>query len=332
LVLAPPLIDAVHARLARREQVILLLNRRGYSNFVQCFECGEVTVCTECAVSMTFHRSRDRILCHHCGREEPTPRRCGRCGAAALSFRGLGTEQVERVVAHSFPGARIARMDVDTTGSKWAHQEILAKVGKGQVDILLGTQMIAKGLDFPRVTLVGVVNADVGLHLPAFRATERTFQLLSQVAGRAGRGPLGGEVLIQTTVPAHYAIERVVEHDYEGFAERELSERRGPQYPPYTRLVNVVVSSPDEWEAARQAESAAGWLSERARGEAPGVRLTGPAPSPIERLHGRWRWHLLLRSVSARALGTLAVAFTTGFQPRGSDVRVTVDRDPVALL
>ena len=189
--------------------------------------------------------------------------------------------------------------------------------------------MIAKGLDYPRVTLVGVVDADVGLHLPDFRASERTFQLLSQVAGRAGRGTLGGEVLIQTRMPAHYAIRAACDHDFEAFAERELTEREGPGYPPLARLVNVVVTSPDPEVAATAAEDAAAWVERRLPGAA--VKLTGPAPSPIERLQSRWRWHFLLRSRSARALGTLTRAFSTGFRPP-SDARVLIDRDPMALL
>ncbi|MFW6207008.1 MAG: primosomal protein N', partial [Gemmatimonadota bacterium] len=205
--------------------------------------------------------------------------------------------------------------------------------------ILLGTQMIAKGLDFPRVTLVGVVNADVGLHLPDFRASERTFQLLSQVAGRAGRGTLGGEVLIQTTVPEHYAVQCAVGHDYEAFAGRELAERKSPAYPPHVRLVNVVVSSPDPELAARGAEAGASWVrrelartgGDPARGD-PDVEVVGPAPSPIERLHGRWRWHFLLRSPSSPDIGRVSRGLAGGFQPRGGDVRMVLDRDPTALL
>jgi len=206
-------------------------------------------------------------------------------------------------------------------------------VGRGEIDILLGTQMIAKGLDFPRVTLVGVVNADVGLHLPDFRASERTFQLLSQVAGRAGRGELGGEVLVQTSVPEHYAIQAALHHDYTGFAERELSERASPEYPPHVRLVNVVLSSPDQGLAAEGAEAAVHWILrwQRREGSSP-VELVGPAPAPIERLHGRWRWHFLLRTRSVRGLGALCHAFMHGFRPHGRDVRVALDRDPTALL
>jgi primosomal protein N' (replication factor Y) len=331
-VLSPPLVEGIQARLDRKEQVILLLNRRGYASFVQCRECGEVWQCPDCSVSLTFHRGTTRLLCHYCRHEEASPKICDRCGSKELSFKGLGTEQVERVVAETFPGARIARMDVDTTSGKWSHHEILGRFGRGEVDILLGTQMIAKGLDFPQVTLVGVINADVGIHLPDFRASERTFQLLSQVAGRTGRGPLGGEVLVQTSLPEHYSVKAALSHDFISFAERELSERISPSYPPHVRLANVVVSSPGAEEAAREAEAAVTWLKPQIDRRWPRVELVGPAPSPIEKLHGRWRWHFLLRSPSPRDLGAALAAFRDGFQAKGSDIRIILDRDPVALL
>jgi len=335
-VLSSELVSAVDARLERAEQVILLLNRRGYSSFIQCRECGEVEQCLNCSISLTYHRAARRMVCHHCRYDAPAPDRCPRCGSVDLSYRGLGTEQVERVTVETFPSARIARMDVDTTSGKWAHQRILDRVAKGDVDILLGTQMIAKGLDFPRVTLVGVVNADVGIHLPDFRASERTFQLLSQVAGRAGRGKLGGEVLIQTSLPDHYAIQAAVAHDFRAFAERESSTRKTPRYPPHLRMVNVILSSPDQRAAAKSAEAGAEWvrrwLRRKNAEESRGVELVGPAPAPIERLHGRWRWHFFLRSTSPGAIGGVVRALIDGFKVPGSDVRLAVDRDPVALL
>ncbi|MDP9349676.1 MAG: primosomal protein N', partial [Gemmatimonadota bacterium] len=245
VIISDALADAVRARLSRGEQTILLLNRRGYATFVQCRECGQVWHCPQCNVSLTYHRRRGRLTCHYCFHEEQSPSRCSGCGSTDLNFRGVGTEQVERAVGEAFPAARVARMDVDTTSGKWAHHEILGRVERGEVEILLGTQMIAKGLDFPNVTLVGVINADVGINLPDFRATERTFQLLTQVAGRAGRGPKGGEVLIQTALPNHYAVLCATEHDFVGFAEKELEARREPSYPPFSRLVNVVVSGLD---------------------------------------------------------------------------------------
>lgn len=331
-ILSPPLLAAMRDRLERGEQTILLLNRRGYSTFVQCRSCGAVWHCPDCNVSLTYHRGRRRLVCHYCLHEERPPERCDECGAEVVAFRGVGTEQVERTVLDALPGARVARMDVDTTSGKWAHHEILGRVGRSEIDVLLGTQMIAKGLDFPGVTLVGVVNADVGLNLPDFRASERTFQLLTQVAGRAGRAS-PGEVLIQTAAPGHYAVERAVLHDYLGFSERELEERRGPCYPPHCRLINVVLSGTDEKAVHDAALAAADWTLSRIARDAPAVSLLGPAPCPIDRIRGRWRWHFLLRSPSAAALGVVGSALLTGYTVSGAaDLRLILDRDPVTLL
>ncbi len=335
IILADVLVDAVHERMRKEEQTILLLNRRGYASFVQCRDCGMVWHCPNCNVSLTFHRRRGLLTCHYCMHEEPSPRACTACGSTDLSFRGVGTEQVERAVGETFPSARIARMDVDTTGGKWSHHDILGRVERGEVDILLGTQMIAKGLDFANVTLVGVINADVGINLPDFRATERTFQLLTQVAGRAGRGPKGGEVFIQTALPNHYAVECATEHDFVGFAERELEARREPSYPPHSRLVNVVASGLEEAAtqelAVHAAEWVAGLLASRRIGD---VALVGPAPCPIDRIRNRWRWHFLLRSHSPKRLGEVARYFHERFPvPKSkADLRLALDRDPVALL
>ena len=335
LVLTAPLVEAMRDRLRRGEQTILLLNRRGYSSFVQCRECGDVEICPACSISLTYHRGKSRLVCHHCRHEQRAPERCPRCGSRDLSFRGLGTEQVERVVAETFPEARLARMDVDTTSGKWSHHEILGRVERGEVDILLGTQMIAKGLDFPSVTLVGVVNADVGMHLPDFRATERTFQLLSQVAGRAGRGELGGDVLIQTALPEHYAIQAALAHDYVAFANRELNERKHPAYPPMVRLVNVIVSSPIPEDAAGNAQAAARWVRAHVVSGV-SVDLIGPAPSPIERLHGRWRWHFLLRSSVGQGPGRHRKATPVGVPDarygRPHRDRPRSERPPIAEL
>jgi primosomal protein N' (replication factor Y) len=263
------------------------------------------------------------------------PERCSACGSRDLSFRGVGTEQVERAVGEVFASARIARMDVDTTSGKWAHHEILGRVERGEVDILLGTQMIAKGLDYPNVTLVGVINADVGINLPDFRASERTFQLLTQVAGRAGRGSRGGEVIVQTSLPNHYVIVCAQQHDFLGFAEREIEARRTPRYPPFCRLINVIVSGVDEAATQQAATAAAEWLRGLFRAQGiEDVELVGPAPCPIDRIRGRWRWHLLLRSDSPSRLGRVGRYFAERFAlPAGAaELRVAIDRDPVALL
>jgi primosomal protein N' (replication factor Y) len=251
-----------------------------------------------------------------------------------LRRRGLGTQQVERLLAERFPSARVARMDVDTTTGKWAHADILDRVGRGEVDVLLGTQMIAKGLDFPNVTLVGVIDADVGINLPDFRSSERCFQLLSQVAGRAGRGPKGGRVLVQTRVPAHHAVKFAVAHDYEAFVGEEMGGRADPPYPPLTRLANIIFSGLKEADTERLAINAAERLRRAVARYRDEIIVVGPAPCPIERVKTRWRWHLLLKSPNA-ALLTRACRFLVERlvvpKDRGQ-LRVALDRDPVSLL
>ena len=334
-ILSSELESAIRTTLDRREQSILLLNRRGYASFVICDDCGDVASCPFCSITLTYHRSPERLVCHYCLHQEPVRERCARCRGKTLKQRGLGTQQVERVLVERFPDARIARMDVDTTSGKWAHATILDKVASGAIDILLGTQMIAKGLDFPNVTLVGVVDADVGINLPDFRASERCFQLLSQVAGRAGRGPKGGRVLIQTRLPSHHAVRCAVTHDYPGFVRQELAGRIDPPYPPNVRVTNLVFSGITEAATADLADAAATWLRAllAAREEGTHVTLLGPAPCPVERIKNRWRWHLVLKSASARDMTRVARYFLERFEiPNTAQLRVAVDRDPVSLL
>ena len=333
-VIGESLEEALRDRLARHEQSILLLNRRGYASFVQCGSCGHVATCPHCSISLTYHRTPERLVCHYCEHAEPPRFQCERCSGTMLRQKGLGTQQVERLLAERFPSARIARMDVDTTSAKWAHAEILDRVGAGEVDVLLGTQMIAKGLDFPNVTLVGVIDADVGINLPDFRASERCFQLLSQVAGRAGRGPKGGRVLIQTRVPAHHAVRFAVAHDFHAFVKEELEGREKPTYPPFVRVANVVFSGLTEDETARLATTAATWLHALVRkAKLDGLTIVGPAPCPVQRIKSRWRWHLLLKAEHPAVLSRVGRYFVERFEvPAKSQLRVTVDRDPVALL
>ncbi len=333
-ILSPALADAIAARLARREQTLLLLNRRGYAAFVQCRACGEVASCPHCSIALTYHRVPEGLTCHYCQHQAPAPATCARCGSPTIARRGLGTQQVERVVAERFPAARIARMDVDTTSGKWAHTAILDRVAAGDVDILLGTQMIAKGLDFPNVTLVGVVDADVGLNLPDFRAAERTFQLLSQVAGRAGRGPRGGEVLIQTRAPESHAVRHALTHDVEAFVREELAARRDPPYPPHVALANVELSGTDEAATAAAAQAAADWVRRLvARTGVAGVEVVGPAPCPVARVKDRWRWHFLVRAERAATL-TRVVRYVAARcpVPRAHAMRLVVDREPVGTM
>jgi primosomal protein N' (replication factor Y) len=333
-VVSGPLESALREALARGDQSIVLLNRRGYASFVQCLDCGDVATCPRCSITLTYHRTPDRLICHYCQHVEAPHVTCPRCGGTTLRRRGLGTQQVERLLAERFPTARLARMDVDTTSGKWAHAEILDRVGRGEVDILLGTQMIAKGLDFPNVTLVGVIDADVGINLPDFRASERCFQLLSQVAGRAGRGPKGGRVIIQTRVPEHHAVQCAVAHDYQRFVDEELVGRRSPAYPPVVRLANIVFSGLAEGATAALAEQGAHWLQRLAAARAmDDIRIIGPAPCPVERVKNRWRWHVLIKSERAGGLTALGRYFVRRFPvPAGDGLRMAFDRDPVALL
>jgi primosomal protein N' (replication factor Y) len=334
MVVSPPLEHALADRLERREQSILLLNRRGYSAFVQCHDCGDVATCPDCSITLTYHRSPERLVCHYCQHQEQVQTKCKRCGGTTLRHRGLGTQQVERLLIDRFPNARIARMDVDTTSGKWAHTEILDRVGSGEVDILLGTQMIAKGLDFANVTLVGVIDADTGINLPDFRASERCFQLLAQVAGRAGRGPKGGEVFVQTRVPTHHAVRHAVTHAYEAFATEELAARKEPSYPPNLRLANIVMSGTNEDAVAKLATEGADWMRRLIRTrDIRGLTLIGPAPCPVERIKTRWRWHFLLKAEHPGDLTRAGRYFMERFPvPGTAQLRVTFDRDPVALL
>jgi primosomal protein N' (replication factor Y) len=245
-------------------------------------------------------------------------------------MRGVGTQQLERVLAERYPEARLARMDLDTTSTKWSHQRILGEFEAGRIDLLIGTQMVAKGLDFPNVTLVGVVDADTGLYLPDFRSAERTFQLLAQVAGRAGRGPKGGRVLVQTRHPTHHALRHAARHDAEGFLAEELSLRRDPPYPPETSLVNLVVSGPDQSATGSRAAEVADWCQGLEERYHLGVSVLGPAPCPLARIKERWRWHVLLKGEGA-ALGRI-VRYAARRLTQAGPVRVILDRDPVTLL
>ena len=331
-VISAALEHALRDRVAKGEQSILLLNRRGYASFVQCDD-GHVAVCPNCSISLTYHRTPERLVCHYCLHQEDVARACTECGQPFQRQRGLGTQQVERLLHERLDGARIARMDVDTTSGKWAHTEILDRVGRGEVDVLLGTQMIAKGLDFPNVTLVGVIDADIGINLPDFRASERSYQLLSQVAGRAGRGPKGGEVFIQTRVPSHHAVRCAVTHDYRAFVAEELPGRESPPYPPTIRLANLVVSGTDETAVAALATALTDWLGVAERRFGLHVMILGPAPCAIERIKTRWRWHVAIKSESPRDLTRLLRGVVLGFEvPAMHELRLVVDRDPVSML
>jgi primosomal protein N' (replication factor Y) (superfamily II helicase) len=322
--------SALVATLARKEQALLLLNRRGYAAFLHCPDCGEVWQCPNCSISLTVHQAPAGLRCHYCAHEEALPLTCRTCANPVQQMRGVGTQQLERMLGDRFPDARITRMDLDTTSTKWSHQRILASVESGSVDILIGTQMIAKGLDFPNVTLVGVVDADTGLYLPDFRSAERTFQLLAQVAGRAGRGPKGGRVLVQTRHPAHHALVWAQQHDAEGFLRQEREIREEPPYPPSTSLVNLLVSGPKEADVGRRAAALADWCSALIERYQLAIQVLGPAPCPLVRIKERWRWHVLLKGRSEE-LGRV-VRYAAGRLRREGDTRIIIDRDPMSLL
>ncbi|WNN77228.1 primosomal protein N' [Lysinibacillus capsici] len=286
------LIEAIRLRLEKKEQMVLFLNRRGYSSFVLCRDCGTVVQCPNCDISLTYHRTTEKLKCHYCGYEEHVPQICPQCQSDHIRYFGTGTQKVEEELYKLFPEARVLRMDVDTTKHKGAHEEILETFGAGHADILLGTQMIAKGLDFPNITLVGVLSADTSLHLPDYRAAERTFQLLTQVSGRAGRHDKLGEVIIQTYTPEHYAIELARTQEYEPFYEREMFLRRRSNYPPYYFVALIQLSHEDVMMAAEYAGRVADWLRGNLSNQ---VAIIGPTTASIARLQNRYRYQCLIK-------------------------------------
>ncbi len=323
------LIDAVTERLENGEQSMLLLNRRGFSSFMTCRACGERLECPNCSVTMTFHRRDRRMLCHYCNFSSRVPERCPKCDSDHIQFLGLGSERVEDELHGAFPRARIARIDRDTTGGKRDYEAILAKFRAREFDILVGTQMIAKGHDIPNVTLVGIVSADTGLGLPDFRAAERTFQLLTQAAGRAGRGTTPGIVLMQTINPDHYAIRFAVEQDYEGFYAKELEFRRLMHYPPFGALANVIVRGTKEEEALGRS-AALGRLLNPA-GE--GVKILGPAAASLARLKNEYRYQMLIKASSRKRLNeVLGQVRKFAAAEKWNPTSLVIDVDPLTIL
>ncbi len=325
---AVPLIQAIQERLARQEQVILFLNRRGYSTSLMCEACGYVCQCQDCSVALTYHREAGRLVCHICGHSRRAPKNCPECADPGIRYSGTGTQKVEEAVARLFPTARIARMDADAMARKNAYQETLGKFRQREIDILVGTQMIAKGLHFPNVTLVGIINADLGLHLPDFRAGERTFQLLTQVAGRAGRGEMEGEVMVQTFTPFAAAIQFARHHDYAGFVEQEAEFRRQFSYPPFSRMILLTVRSVREDLAEFTAQTLRRRLSENL----PFGAILGEAgPAPLSKAKGNFRFHVAMRAPRTVPLQAhlQQVLHRT---PLPEEVFLAVDVDPQQLL
>jgi primosomal protein N' (replication factor Y) len=330
VVLSRALMVALEARLQRREQALVLLNRRGFATAVFCRQCAGTLECPNCSVSLVVHgdgRSR-RARCHYCNYSARVPPACPMCAGPYLEQAGFGTERVEAELKRAFPHARVARLDRDSVRRKGALTALLSRFRDGDIDVLVGTQMIAKGHDFPRVTLVGVISADVGLGLADFRASERTFQLLTQVAGRAGRGEQPGEAIIQTLYPNHYSVQLACGQDYPAFYERELKFRRAMRYPPVVSLINTIVRAKTFTGAMDDADDLVKRL--RTPADREGFRVLGPAPAPLGKLRGEYRAQLLVKGTHRRRMRDALVA-AIGMR---SDLarRVVVDVDPVSVL
>ena len=339
--LAAPLKEAIVQNHEEGGQAILLLNRRGFATTVLCTDCGTHFRCEDCDVSMTYHGRRNAVLCHWCGANQPLPPGCPSCQSTdGLDLVGRGTERIEEEMRALWPEIRVDRMDADTTRSRSGHRRILDRFRRGDVDVLVGTQMVAKGHDFPRVTLVGVLHADAALHLPDFRASERTFQLVAQVAGRAGRGERPGRVLVQTWHPEHHAIRLALNHDFETFSSRELRLRKGLWYPPYARLTMFRISSKNEREGlalAREVRNRVEKAGSQVVTERGQLRVLGPSPSPMYRVKGRYRWQVLVKSIDhglmSRLLRALQLdSLRSELQKKRSSSKVVLDRDPVSML
>ena len=326
----PPLLEAIQDRLAKKEQVVLMLNRRGYSSFVMCRECGTVDTCPNCDISLTLHMDTKTMNCHYCGFSKGIPHVCPNCQSRSIRYYGTGTQKAYDELAELFPQARILRMDVDTTRKKGSHQALLDQFGRREADILLGTQMIAKGLDFPNVTLVGVLNADTALNLPDFRSSERTFQLLTQVSGRAGRAEKAGQVLIQSYNPEHYAIRFAKDQDYEGFYAYEMSIRRQLGYPPYYFTIGITLSHKKEEEVVKRAYEVMGILRS---GLSETSKILGPTPKPIARTHNLYHYQILIKYRLEDELGpTLNQVLALTQERENSELRLSIDHEPQQFL
>jgi primosomal protein N' (replication factor Y) len=327
-VLSRVLVREMEAALARGERALLFQNRRGYTTFLACPVCGHVLSCRQCDVTLTYHRAAGATVCHFCDERRPPPGGCPECLGPALRQRGYGTERIEDVVRQLFPGVAVGRLDTDVVREGDPAEEVLDRFRRGDLQVLIGTQMIAKGLDIPEVTVVGVVSADTGLALPDFRASERTFQLVAQVAGRAGRGARPGVTVIQTFVPGHFAVAAAAGHDFEGFARTELDHRRALGYPPFSRVLKLLLRGPDEGRVQAEAARVVEGLRVRC-GEPAGVRaILGPAPSPRAFLTGKYRWQVLVKA-SAEGVRRV-IAAVEADRPR--QVEWVIDVDPHHLL
>ncbi|HFI0140780.1 TPA: primosomal protein N' [Streptococcus suis] len=326
----PVLIEKIQEKLARKEQVVLMLNRRGYSSFVMCRDCGTVDQCPNCDISLTLHMDSRSMNCHYCNFQKPIPQVCPNCQSRAIRYYGTGTQKAYDELQELLPNARILRMDVDTTKKKGAHEAILEKFGRQEADILLGTQMIAKGLDFPNVTLVGVLNADTALNLPDFRSSERTFQLLTQVAGRAGRADKEGEVIIQTYNPNHYTIAFAKNQDYEGFYQYEMGIRKSLGYPPYYFTVGLTFSHKSEDLVIKKAYETVQLLRENLTEQ---IQILGPTPKPIARTHNLYHYQIILKYRREEQLEQVLNRILDWTQERDNqDLRLVIDNEPQNMM
>jgi primosomal protein N' (replication factor Y) (superfamily II helicase) len=331
LVFADELLQAIEQTHSRSEQTIILLNRRGYSSFILCRSCGESIECPNCDVTLTYHRSDGTLVCHYCNHRQRAPSQCPACGSKYIYYVGEGTEQVEELLRKRFPRMRMGRIDRDTKARRHEFEKTLLDFSKGDIDLLVGTQMLAKGHDFPNVTLVGVISVDAGLALPDFRAAERTFQLITQVAGRAGRGDLPGRVLIQTYHPHHYALRHAMAQDYQGFYDEEIRHRRNHGYPPFVALALLLVRHKDPARALGIAQQLRNVLNEANREHS--SRILGPAPAPFARLRGEHRIHILVKSRSRKQMRGVIDQALKHFEEKGGDMRtVTLEIDPVSMM
>ncbi|HLR41390.1 MAG TPA: primosomal protein N' [Virgibacillus sp.] len=323
--------EKIEQRIQKGEQIVLMLNRRGYSTFVMCRDCGHVKECPHCDIALTFHKNSNQLKCHYCSYEEPMPMNCPECNSDLIRYFGTGTQRVEEALTQLIPQASVVRMDVDTTRRKGAHERLLDRFANKEADILLGTQMIAKGLDFENVTLVGVLTADSMLHLPDFRSSEKTFQLLTQVSGRAGRHELPGEVIVQTYTPDHYSIELASNYDFDAFYQKEMNTRKTFKYPPYVFLVLMTVSDPNKVKAVQTTQRIVQLLLQNVQRD---TVVLGPTPSPIAKMKDRYRYQCMIKYRNEPQLRTLIKKIMDQFADdiRKQDLLITVDMQPYQLM
>ncbi len=328
--LSETLKEKIKKRIACDEQIILFINRRGFSNFLVCRDCGFSPRCPSCDLTLTYHKNDVLLKCHYCGYEEKAPRICSKCRSSRFFYAGMGTQRIEQYLEKEFTELKVMRMDLDTMKKKWAHVESFFRFRGGEADILLGTQMVTKGFDLPKVTLVGVISSDTVLNFPDFRAQEKTFQLLTQVAGRTGRGILGGEVVIQTYAPEHYAIKESQQHNYEGFYKKEIVIRKELNYPPFARLARIILSSMVEKEVESSSNELTNKIKRKINKNGFKIDVLGPAPCPLSKLKGKYRYHMLLKSKKPFLIQKILLPLKDEYRVKG--LHILYDIDPISMM